>query len=60
MLKQGKVVVLDSIRDLINNNTGCSVRLRLSPDELPAVLQPLMGGYEEGCYILAVNRLLPD
>jgi len=23
MLKQGKVVVLDSTRDLINNNTGC-------------------------------------
>ncbi len=55
MLKQGKIVALDSTRNLINSITGCSVRLRLSPDVLPSVLQPLMESYDEGCYILAVN-----
>lgn len=55
MLKQGKIVALDSTRNLIKSITGCSVRLRLSPDILPSVLQPLMGSYDEGCYILAVN-----
>jgi len=55
MLKQGKIVALDSIRNLINSITGCSVRLRLSPDVLPSVLQPLMESHDEGCYILAVN-----
>ena len=56
MLKQGKIVALDSTRNLINSITGCSVRLRLSPDILPSVLQPLMGSYDEGWYILAVNN----
>ena len=55
MLKQGKIVALDSIRNLINSITGCSVRLRLSPDVLPSVLQSLMESHDEGCYILAVN-----
>ncbi|MEE8254494.1 MAG: ABC transporter ATP-binding protein [Nitrosomonadaceae bacterium] len=56
MLKQGKIVALDSTRNLINSITGCSVRLRLSPDILPSVLQPLIGSYDEGWYILAVNN----
>ncbi|MCH6584298.1 MAG: ABC transporter ATP-binding protein [Proteobacteria bacterium] len=56
MLKQGKIVALDSTRNLINSITGCSVRLRLSPDVLPSGLQTLMESYDEGCYILAVDE----
>lgn len=39
MLKQGKIVALDSIRNLINNIHGCSVQLRLSSGILPVALQ---------------------
>ena len=56
MLKQGRIVALDSTRNLINNSTSCSVRLRLSPDVLPLELQPLIGSHDEGCYILVVKE----
>lgn len=55
MLKQGHIVALDSIKNLISSVSTCSVRLRLSPDILPAVLQPLMSEREEGFYILTLN-----
>jgi ABC-2 type transport system ATP-binding protein len=55
ILKQGKIVALDSTRNLINSSAGCSIRLRLSPDMLPSELQPLIGSYDEGYYILVVN-----
>ena len=55
MLKQGHIVALDSIRNLISSVSTCSVRLRLSPDILPAVLQPLMSEREEGFHILTLN-----
>jgi ABC-2 type transport system ATP-binding protein len=54
MMKQGNVVALDSIRNLVSSVSGCSVRLRLSPDTLPPALQPLMSRREEGCYILTL------
>lgn len=56
MLKQGNIVALDSIRNLINSIPGCSVRLRLSPHVLPSMLQPLMSSCEEGYYILALTK----
>ena len=56
MLKQGNIVALDSIRNLINSIPGCSVRLRLAPDALPVALQPLMSSCEEGYYILAIKE----
>ena len=55
MLKQGKVVALDSTRNLINSISGCSVRLRLLPDALPAALQPLLSSASEAGYILALK-----
>jgi ABC-2 type transport system ATP-binding protein len=39
MLKQGKIVALDSTRNLLNSMAGCRVRMRLS-GELPAALSP--------------------
>lgn len=56
MLKQGNIVALDSIRNLINTVAGCSVRLRLSPDTLPSMLQPLMFSREDGYYILELSE----
>lgn len=55
MLKQGNVVALDSIRNLINSISGCTVRLRLMPDVLPASLQPLFNNHEDGCHFLALE-----
>ncbi len=56
MLKKGNIVVLDSIRNLINSISGCLVRLRLSPDTLPITLQPLMSSREEGYFLLAIKE----
>jgi ABC-2 type transport system ATP-binding protein len=56
MLKKGNIVALDSIRNLINSVTGCSLRLRLSPDVLPSTLRPLMSSAEDGYYILALEE----
>ena len=55
MLKQGKIVALDSTTNLINASTGCSIRLRLSSDMLPSELQPLLKTYDAGNYILEIN-----
>jgi len=56
MLKQGRVVALDSTQNLINSISGVSVRLRLSPDTLPAALQPLLSRHDEGYYVLTVKE----
>ncbi len=56
MLKQGRVVALDSTQNLINSISGTSVRLRLSPDTLPAELQPLLSSHDEGYYVLTVKE----
>jgi ABC-2 type transport system ATP-binding protein len=55
MLKQGNIVALDSIRNLINSISGCTVRLRLMPDVLPASLQSMTDNYEDGCHLLALE-----
>ncbi len=56
MLKQGKVVALDSTQNLINSISGASVRLRLAPDTLPEALQPLLTSHDEGYCILTVKE----
>jgi ABC-2 type transport system ATP-binding protein len=55
MLKQGNIVALDSIKNLTNTLSGCMVRLRLTPDILPAPLQPLADNHEDGCHLLALE-----
>ncbi|MDO8437016.1 MAG: ABC transporter ATP-binding protein [Nitrosomonadaceae bacterium] len=56
MLKQGKVVALDSTQNLINSISGVSVRLRLSSDTLPTVLQPLLSSHDDGYYVLTLKE----
>jgi ABC-2 type transport system ATP-binding protein len=42
MLKQGRVVALDTKQNLLHRHSGCYVELRLEPDRLPPSLEPLM------------------
>lgn len=56
MLKKGNIVALDSIRNLINGISGYLIRLRLSPDTLPAALQPLMSSRDEVYFFLAIKE----
>ncbi|MBA2659973.1 MAG: ABC transporter ATP-binding protein [Nitrosospira sp.] len=56
MLKKGNIVALDSIRNLINGISGYLIRLRLSPDTLPAALQPLMSSRDDVYFFLAIKE----
>lgn len=55
MLKQGKIVALDSIRNLINNIHGCSVQLRLSSGILPVALQAWPRYSQDGFHIFKIK-----
>ncbi|HEX9181212.1 MAG TPA: ABC transporter ATP-binding protein [Burkholderiales bacterium] len=54
MLKQGRVVALDSTRNLLNSVSGRQARLRLVPDRLPAELESLQVARENGIRVLAL------
>jgi ABC-2 type transport system ATP-binding protein len=56
MLKQGRVVALDTTRNLLKRFSGVRVRIRLLPDALPAALNEFQSGLEGGSRILQ----LPD
>ena len=56
MLKNGSIVVLDSVRNLISNISGHRIRLRLSPDTLPTALQLLTISHDQGYFILAIEE----
>jgi ABC-2 type transport system ATP-binding protein len=56
MLKQGNIVALDSIKNLVKTVPGCVVRLRLSPDALPPALQPLEKAHEDGYRLLSLDE----
>jgi ABC-2 type transport system ATP-binding protein len=55
MLKQGKIVALDSIRNLINSVQGFSIQLRLSTEILPAALQEWPKSSYEGLHIFKIK-----
>jgi ABC-2 type transport system ATP-binding protein len=56
MLKQGQVVALDSTRNLLQHYSHKSLRLRLEPQRLPEVLQPLLRHRDEDIFTLALNE----
>ena len=58
MLKNGSIIVLDDVRNLISSNSGYRIRLQLSPDTLPVALQPLMISHDQGYYVLAIEKYL--
>lgn len=55
MLKKGKIIVIDSIRNLINQIRDFSLQLRLSCDELPTKLDEWSSLKQEGCFILKIK-----
>jgi len=55
MLKQGRVVALDTTQNLLRRHTGCYVELRLSPDRLPSSLEPRVVQRYDGGYRLSLH-----
>jgi ABC-2 type transport system ATP-binding protein len=55
MLKQGRVVALDTTQNLLRRHSGCYLELRLAPDRLPESLAPLVAQRREGGYRLALR-----
>lgn len=55
MLKQGRVVALDTTQNLLRRFSECYVRVRLSPGRLPRALQPLVSDRTQDCYTLALH-----
>lgn len=55
MLKQGRVVALDTTQNLINAVSEQVLKLRLDPDRLPASLESLAGASENGERTLALQ-----
>jgi len=55
MLKQGRVVALDSTQNLLRRHTGCYIELRLAPDRLPDSLASLLAQRREDGYRLALR-----
>jgi ABC-2 type transport system ATP-binding protein len=55
MLKQGRVVALDTTHNLLRRHSGCYIELRLTPDRLPESLASLVAQRREGGYRLALR-----
>lgn len=55
MLKQGRVVALDSTRNLLANFSQRYLKVKLAPDQLPASLHPLLCGEDQGRLVLSLS-----
>jgi ABC-2 type transport system ATP-binding protein len=55
MLKQGRVVALDTTQNLLRLHSGCYLELRLQPDHLPESLAALVALRREDGYRLALR-----
>jgi ABC-2 type transport system ATP-binding protein len=55
MLKQGRIVALDSTQNLLRLHSGCYLELRLQPDVLPETLAAFVTLRREGGYRLALR-----
>jgi len=55
MLKQGRVVALDTTQNLLRRHSGCYLELRLVPDRLPDSLAALVVLRREGGFRLALR-----
>jgi len=56
MLKQGRVVALDTTANLLQGASAVRLRMVLSPDVLPPALEPLAQRQPDGAVVLAVHR----
>lgn len=57
MLKQGRIVALDSTHNLLKRFPGKNLSLRLEPDRLPERLLPMLRSQEAGIHTLALNEV---
>jgi ABC-2 type transport system ATP-binding protein len=55
MLKQGRIVALDTTQNLLRLHSGCYLELRLQPDRLPESLAALVVLRRDGGYRLALR-----
>jgi ABC-2 type transport system ATP-binding protein len=55
MLKQGRVVALDTTQNLLRLHSGCYLELRLQPDRVPETLAGLVTLRREGGYRLSLR-----
>jgi ABC-2 type transport system ATP-binding protein len=58
MLKQGRMVALDTTQNLLHKHSGCYVDLRLIPDSLPDAVKPLVVSHVDGGCRLALDDYL--
>jgi ABC-2 type transport system ATP-binding protein len=58
MLKQGRMVALDTTQNLLRKHSGCYVDLRLIPDTLPEAVKPLVVSHADGGCRLALDDYL--
>jgi len=58
MLKQGRMVALDTTQNLLHKHSGCYVDLRLIPDTLPEAVKPLVVSHADGGCRLALDDYL--
>lgn len=56
MLKQGRVVALDTTANLLRGASAVRLRMVLTPDVLPPALEPLAQRQPDGAVVLAVHR----
>jgi ABC-2 type transport system ATP-binding protein len=56
MLKNGRVVALDTTANLLAGVSGIHLRLKLDPDRLPAALEAQAVGHLDGHRVLAIQR----
>ena len=54
MLKQGKIVALDTTRNLLERFSRRQVKLLLAPEVLPDALQPLLSARDGNSFILSI------
>jgi ABC-2 type transport system ATP-binding protein len=57
MMKQGKIVALDSTANLLNKFSGKQLRLTLGNVNLPTNIQALLRNQENGIYTFAINDM---
>ena len=57
MMKEGKIVALDTTANLLANLAGKNLRLKLGQASLPTTLLPLLKSGESGVFTLALTEL---
>jgi ABC-2 type transport system ATP-binding protein len=56
MLKLGRVVALDTTRNLLAGVAGIHLKVRLEPDRLPATLEAQASRNPDGTRMIAIQR----